>query len=255
MSTTPHTPTRRRLRRGLLAAALAALALPAAASAATVGIAADGTLAYRGSDGEANSLSVRQLADAIEVTDSAAGVKPTQLFNSFAQLCVPVTSTTVRCGHRPVRIKRIAAALNDRNDVASSINTHLPVTIDGGSGTDSFFAGDGEAGEGDEIDGRHDAAEGGAADDELHAPRRSLAPYLFRGNGGNDTINGATGNDTVLGGAGGDTITTRGGNDRIVIGAGDFDFVDCGSGVDTVDLAGGGLIHVSCENRIGPAAG
>ena len=138
---TPARVRGRRARRAALAGVLAACVLPATASAATVGIAADGTLAYRGSDGEANSLSVRQLAEAIEVTDSSAGVKPTQLFNSFAQLCVPVSSTKVRCGHRPVRIKRIAADLNDRNDVASAINTHLPVAIGGGSGTDSFFAG------------------------------------------------------------------------------------------------------------------
>jgi hypothetical protein len=69
----PHDPcpTRRRALRALLAATLACCALPGGASAATIGITADGTLAYRASDGEANVLSVRGLPGSIEVTDSA----------------------------------------------------------------------------------------------------------------------------------------------------------------------------------------
>jgi hypothetical protein len=144
-----HSPTttnrrRPRLGRALLAAALAVCVLPASASAAsvaTIGITDDGTLAYRGNDRETNSLSIREFADAIEVTDNAGELKPTRPFNSFAQLCVPVTTRTVRCSHRPVRIRRISAFLNDRSDTAGPINTHLPVVIGGGSGDDTYNAG------------------------------------------------------------------------------------------------------------------
>jgi hypothetical protein len=140
MLTTTPARSRRRAGRAVLAVAAATCALPGAAQAATIGITADGTLAYRGSDREINVLSVRDLADAIEVTDTA-GLKPTQPFGSFAQLCVPVSSRTVRCQERPVSIKRIGASLNDQSDTASSIHTGLPVIIDGGSGLDTYVGG------------------------------------------------------------------------------------------------------------------
>ena len=384
MSTIPFAPAGRRLRRCLLAAALAACALPAAASATTVSIDNNGTLRYFDGRGATNNLFAREDGSAIFITDTAR-VDPVSFApGSIAHLCTRVNTSTVRCPFDagPVRIKRFSAKMGDGNDSARVNVLSVPVEIEGqggsdqyigggsstlsrlrfrgGSGSDTAFYGpaqvgvrvsndgvandgriglddenidrdverlsgspfaddltagsdtttqlrgglgddvlragaaatvfdmgpaadgadtilngtghsivryeqrtkpvnatidhggadDGEAGEGDEIKGRHETVEGGQAGDTLDAPRGSLLSYLLSGNGGNDTINGAGGNDTVLGGAGGDTVTTFGGNDRIITTDTIIDIVDCGSGQDTVELAAGGFIHVSCENRI-----
>jgi hypothetical protein len=118
-------------RRAVLAAAVAACALPGAAQASTVELAADGTtLNYRGANGENNSLNVRMDAGALEVKDFAG-------LTSRTPLCASVNSATVRCG---VGIRRLNAQLGDRNDGAS-IRVAMPVIVEGGSGNDSFVAG------------------------------------------------------------------------------------------------------------------
>lgn len=133
-ATTTNKRPPRRARRALLAAlmllALAVVTLPAAAQAATVDLASDGTLNYRGASGEINSLNVRADGPAIEVKDFAG-------LTSRTPLCAQVTSSTVRCG---VGIPRIDARLGDRND-AASIRVANPVLVDGGSGDDTYIAG------------------------------------------------------------------------------------------------------------------
>jgi hypothetical protein len=379
----PRPRGRRALLAALLPAALAAAMLPAAAQASTAGIQNDGTLSYRGSSDETNTLTVREFSDRVEVHD-LRGVKATRPFNSFAQLCVPVNAQTLRCPRRPVDIRRIAAALNDRDDTAI-INASLPTIVDGGSGDDRYIAGsspfasrvefrggehfdaalytssgvgvrlsgdgvandgrvgldqeniardveqltgssfadeltgvtnagsifvaqdlrggagndvlragaaqtqfqmgavadgadqliggpgrsfviygdrtrpvkatlnfggadDGEAGEGDEITGSNENANGGQAGDVLRAPPGSTATHRLSGEGGSDRIEGAEGNDELLGGDGGDTLLGGGGDDLLRTRDAFADTVGCGSGTDTAELDSRDGFD-SCENR------
>ncbi|HZO60159.1 MAG TPA: calcium-binding protein [Solirubrobacterales bacterium] len=124
----------KRARRALIAAALAACAVPAGAQAATVEMSADGTtLIHRGAAGEINSLNVRVVDGAVEVKDFAG-------LTSRTPLCSSVTSATVRCAIGLP--KRIHTLLGDRND-GTSIRVGIPVIVEGGTGDDSFTAGNG----------------------------------------------------------------------------------------------------------------
>jgi hypothetical protein len=135
-ATTSNRP-RRRLGRMLLAAAVAACALPATASAATVAIEPDGTLRYSGSS-LGTTLTIRELADAYEVTDSVS-LDPVP--SGFAT-CTRLGTRTALCPrNRGTVIRRVAANLNGGNDTAGPINTHLPVELSGGSGEDTYNAG------------------------------------------------------------------------------------------------------------------
>jgi hypothetical protein len=139
MHSTPITKRSRRRTRLTLAAgltaALAACALPAAASAATVGI-VDDTLSYQGGS-ERNSLSLREVAGTLIVSDTS-GVS-----NIFTAPplppapCAQVDSRTLRC---PL-VDRVVARMAGGDDTAGPINTHLPVEIRGDSGNDTYNAG------------------------------------------------------------------------------------------------------------------
>jgi hypothetical protein len=128
--TTSNRP-RRRLRRALVAAALAACALPATASAAVVEEAADGTLVYRAAAGESNNLSVSDPAGnrALEIRDLTGLTERTGL-------CSPVSSIRVACA---IGIRLSEARLGDRDD-NFAIGVSDPVVVDGGSGRDSYTA-------------------------------------------------------------------------------------------------------------------
>jgi hypothetical protein len=128
---------RGRTRRTLLAAAvvagaLATGALPAGASAATLAVSTD-TLSYQDTSGERNSLSVREVAGALIISDTTA------LSNLPLQQrrCVSVDSRTMRC---PL-VKRVVARMGNGDDTAGPINTHLPVEIRGEGGNDTYEAG------------------------------------------------------------------------------------------------------------------
>jgi RTX calcium-binding nonapeptide repeat (4 copies) len=138
------TPRRRGrwLGRGVLAGVLAACALAADASAATVEIQGNDVLRYRGGS-DRNTLSVRENADSLTVSDSS-GVS-----NIFIPVtdprprCAVIDSRTLRCPLtiRGRAVKRLDAELGDGSDRATSIHTQLPVTIDGGLGNDTYEAG------------------------------------------------------------------------------------------------------------------
>jgi hypothetical protein len=142
-STTTTTIDRPRWRIGrvLLATALAACALPAGASAATLEI-GRGDLIYRGGS-ERNSLSVREDAGGLVVSD------PAGVSNIFIPLtdprprCVRIDNRTMRCPLRAegFTVKRLVAQMGDGDDTAGSISTQLPVLIEGGSGFDTYDAG------------------------------------------------------------------------------------------------------------------
>jgi hypothetical protein len=139
-STTMHSPTtshRPRLRGWLVplvATVVAACALPASASAATLHIVGD-TVLHQGSGAERNNVSVREVAGALIVSDTA------RLFHSNAAFtpgnrCVPIDRQTMRCPRT-----RFEARMGDGDDTAGPINTDLPVEINGGDGEDTYQAG------------------------------------------------------------------------------------------------------------------
>jgi hypothetical protein len=126
---------RNRLAYLLLVAAVAACALPAAASAATIQFTRDEVL-HLGSGSERNNVSVREVSGALIVTDTAGLFHPVDT-NPFdaPNRCAPVDRHTMRC---PVR--RFRTRMGSGDDAAGPINTHLPVLIEGGSGNDSYLA-------------------------------------------------------------------------------------------------------------------
>jgi Ca2+-binding RTX toxin-like protein len=72
---------------------------------------------------------------------------------------------------------------------------------------------DGEAGEGDVVEGDVEAVLGGAGDDTLTGA--DVVDNVLRGGPGADVIDGGTGDDTVDGDAGGDVLSGGGGQDTV----------------------------------------
>jgi Ca2+-binding RTX toxin-like protein len=126
-------PTLTRRRSALLAAlpaVLAAIALPAAAQAASVELGADNTLKYRAAGGETNAVVVTDVTGGVEVQDQAG-------LTSRTRFCAQVSSVKVRCA---IGFRLTQTFLGDRND---SVSVRVPnfVLVDGGPGDDTFFAG------------------------------------------------------------------------------------------------------------------
>jgi hypothetical protein len=128
--------SRRRTWRALLAVALpaviAVVALPAAATAAVVEEAPNGTLQYRAASGEINSLSVSDpdRIRALEIRDLTG-------LTSRTPLCAQVSTIRIRCA---IGIRLGEARLGDRNDTFA-ISASTPIVVDGGTGNDSYTAG------------------------------------------------------------------------------------------------------------------
>jgi Ca2+-binding RTX toxin-like protein len=87
-------------------------------------------------------------------------------------------------------------------------------------------AGDGEAGEGDDLEDSVEAVLGGSGDDTIVGA--DAEDNVLRGGAGSDTIDGGTGNDTVDGDAGSDGL-------------------DGGGGLDTVSFFGGPAVTVNLD--------
>ena len=94
---------------------------------------------------------------------------------------------------------------------------------------------DGQAGEGDDIEGNVENGIGGSASDKLVG---SFDANHLEGRAGNDTIAGAGGPDNLEGGDGDDTLNGEDGDDAVVGGAGN-DGADGGSGNDSLDGGAG----------------
>jgi hypothetical protein len=249
--------------RAALGAVLLAVAIPGAAQAATVDIAADNTILYRAANAETNSLLVRENgnARAYELVDSAG-------LTSRSGFCSQVNATTVRCG---LGLDRLDAQLGDRND-QTSIRVSGPVTVDGGDGNETFFAGmapgasrtdyrgsfgrdtmswasassgvamtqddaasDGRTSRGDRDNVRRDIESiiGSPFDDGIVASRTGLIqsfPDNTNGTGFAQPLGGGAGNDVVAGGANMDFHFMGGGADGrdTIIGGPNFSRVDYG---------------------------
>lgn len=89
-----------------------------------------------------------------------------------------------------------------------------------------------------------------AGDDVVYA--RGADDAVF-GEGGRDALYGGTGNDRLVGGAGQDTLRGGAGND-VINGSAEparrADFIDCGTGVDTVRADALDRVDGSCEKVV-----
>jgi hypothetical protein len=118
-------------------------------------------------------------------------------------------------------------------------------------------ADDGEAGEGDSIDGHIGGLLGGSGPDTLSLagiPATDLGHARVQAGAGDDAITGSDVGDTLAGGAGDDTLAGGGGGDELDPGPGS-DQVSGGPGIDAVDyhLRTEGLA-ISLDDRAGDGA-
>lgn len=208
-----------RERLALLFVLLAALAMPAAASAdVTVSLSAN-VLRIQGDD-EANMIFETSYDDTTPWFTTPAG---TTLVAGPG--CRQLESAGVECAGVGAAT-RAQIDLGAGDDLFLWNNTTVPMTIAGGDGDDDLSGSQGR----DRIDG-------GAGNDSLV------------GFGGDDTIDGGDGNDLLLGGtAGEDRIDGGPGDDTIYTGSA-LDDVSCGDGRDIVYVSseGEGDETTGCE--------
>jgi Ca2+-binding RTX toxin-like protein len=242
--------------RAVLAAALALLAVPAAAPAATVS-ASNGKLTYSAASGEANHLTVSSQNGQIRFQDTGVSSM------TAGAGCSPSSAQRVSCS--PTAVTAVTIDLGDGSDSLSA-DVLLPFAVYGGLGNDQIltFAGDDavdggpgndtiETGWGDDsIDGGDggDSISGGYGDDTVVYATRTAGVSVSLDDVANDgaageadnvrpSVDGAvggSGNDTLAGDAGGNRLTGNGGDDTLVGAEGD-DTLDGGTGSDS--LAGG----------------
>jgi Ca2+-binding RTX toxin-like protein len=248
---------------GVCGGGMAAQAAPAAAST----VALDGpTLTYDAAPGEANRLTISASGSNLSVTDSGATV-------TAGPGCSSISSTKASCPAAGVSAMALSTGdMNDTANVSSlSIPTTFSDgpgndTMTGGGAVDTFIAGtgsdtyhggggqdivdysartapvtvtldgvagDGEAGENDNVGTDVDVVIGGSAGDNITGHGGSNDLY---GGPGNDTLHGGNGNDRLFGGDGNDTLNGDGGNDTLDGGAGG-DAINGGSGTDVADYS------------------
>jgi hypothetical protein len=194
--------------RTLVLTLLAALALAAPASAATLDN-DGGTLTFTGADA----------LNRVELTQPGAGqvrvrrVAPLDTDPIVAPDCTQNTMGEDYTCNGVTAVVANGAGGDDALD-ASGL-TSIPITLNGGTGVDALQGGGGT-----------DTVNGDAGDDDLDA------------NGGVDTVSGGDGTDVLEGGAGNDTVRGDTGGDRIIGGTGD-DTVEGGDGDDLVAGASG----------------
>jgi hypothetical protein len=265
------------------AAIVAALALPSAASAATVSL-TGGVATFAATAGEANHVTVSRVSgyllfDDSGVTSMTAGAG-----------CSPAGTQKVACPE--LGVTAISADLGDGNDYLYEYTTFYGVslpttvfagagtdyvrtsggadTISGGAGADNLGGGGGD----DTIDGNEgaDVVSGGSGTDTVTYSTRTapvtvtLADGLANdgeagegdkldatvevvdGGDGDDHLTGGDAANELVGGAGADTLAGAGGDDLLDGGSG-VDSYDGGAGVDTLKARDGEVETVACGSE------
>jgi hemolysin type calcium-binding protein len=121
----------------------------------------------------------------------------------------------------------------------------VTVTLDG-------TAGDGQAGEHDNVSYTVEEVRGGSGNDSLTG---GSAANSLKGNAGNDTLTGGAGDDTIDGGPGQDSLAGGDGNDALRGRDGSADQITCGAGSDSADADPIDTIDADCEVNAAPGAG
>ena len=181
-----------RVRTALLAATAAALLVPAASQAATLGMEGN-TLVYRGEGSEGINLLLTDYEDwetgktFLRFYDS--GTDHVQINTSLCQDHEYGGIICERDPNRPIRIEGCERQGHLRSSATTAVPDSIPVTINGNGGDDRIKdAYDGSAGR---------TLNGGAGNDEIN------------GYAGNDAIDGGDGNDKLDGGEGNDARARR----------------------------------------------
>jgi RTX calcium-binding nonapeptide repeat (4 copies) len=191
------------VKRILIAAALAALALPASAGAHSVVRIGGDAVNYLSVDATSlNTLTGRMAGGRIELRDRTVdgGIDPGTCDPGEITPDANAWIIQVFCSRQ--RIARLNIDLGEREDSAS-ISVPMPVTLLGGPGSDRLQLGPG--------------------DDRL------------QGDDGNDEVAGGGGDDVLDGGLGYDRLDGGDGGDRLVSADGLADRVLCGAGADRVE--------------------
>jgi Ca2+-binding RTX toxin-like protein len=217
---------------GIVTAALAAaLALPAAAGAATLA-GVGGTLSYAAAPGHDNFLSFSEdpAAPGTIVVQNDTTTDPITATGT----CAPTANPNE---YECTGITNITAAAGDGDDELSAFDVDVAVSFVGGPGFDGLEGGNA----GDTLDGGADSdfADGGAGDDRLLLGDGDDG--AFGGDGNDRDISGGRGDDQLEGGEGDDTLNGGDGDDLLDFfgfGTGGADTFNGGSGFDTAGLFG-----------------
>jgi hypothetical protein len=276
------TRARRLMLPAVAALTMAAFALPAAADAAVLTEPA-GSDRYTLLTGPGETNKVRVADDGpgfIRVSDQLPLAEDTSG-------CQSVSRTELRCPAQPTRsLTLLLGAGADRAEIA----TTRRVTVEGGSGSDTYAggltAGSSQVvfrgGPDKDLADYHDATQavivklgngpgdGRPADNDDIADAEHVIGSRFGdgleahpdlgaeldGGMGVDILTGSALRDVLVSGAGGDFLASRGGADRVVASDADRDTVDCGTGTPDealVSIAGERTIS-GCE-RVIPVRG
>jgi RTX calcium-binding nonapeptide repeat (4 copies) len=239
-------------RRGCVAVVMLAVsgALTAPAYGATVAVDAN-RLVFQAAPGEANAMLVER-----------GGVAGYDVFDDGAPLeagpgCVALSRGAARCEGL---ILSADIDTGDRDDIVEAGGLPIPVTANGGAGTDVLSGG----AAGDTLDGGDgiDTLGGGSGDDDLRGGRdsdqldgdegRDLllggpgTDVADGGDGDGDVVTGGTDADLVSGGPGDDQVNGDDGNDALTAGGG-RDTVMTGAGADQVFVAVQSASAVDCR--------
>ena len=219
----------------VVAALVAALAVPAAARAdSKMGFSA-GELTFLNEDaGVANKLTVTLVSQGIRYYD------PSDPYGISTFPTPPCSPGQVNSQGNPIEIfctpASVKTATIDLGPNTDTLDYHLdkvPASVSGNTGADHMTTG----GANDLVTGDqgNDYIDGGAGDDEL------------RGDDGNDELHGGDGADKLYGDAGADVIDGGAGDDTISVSDGLADTVTCGAGTDTVDADTVDKVAGDCE--------
>ena len=197
-----------------LATAIAALAIPGVADAATISYDGAGALSYQAAGGEKNYFSYYDEEGRLAISDSGP-----KTIDYPADHCEEGYVSYVIVCDVPAAIN---VSLDDDADIANGNDeVALPLTVDGGAGDDVL---------------RHDAF--------------STRPVTLTGGPGDDKLTGAEGTDTLSGGDGADELDGNGAGDRLDGGAGNDKLLGDGYGADPApDLIDGGPGSDSIESE------
>ena len=227
------------LRRTFLLASLAALALPAAAPAATVSL-AGGEVLFSAGPGERNSPIFTSTETEIVVDDQS-----NRAISAGPGCVVQRPGGSPSSVHCPrTGVTRIVTLLGDGSDRVTFFlgnGTSLPVTVSGGAGIDSVTA------EGtNSLDGVQNDGVGGldniGADVERLGNSVTATDDDFTGNDADNRLESIGGLDVMDGAGGDDYIYARDGSS-----AAPADRITCGPGVDVVDADSADAVADDCE--------